>query len=88
MQPAGQVGQASAIPKGAPGFSPTFFGFIYSHAAVPKSKKFVTYRIRRPERPPAGKIACHTKFARGRFWGSLQFSRHQSFQAAPKGAFS
>jgi hypothetical protein len=35
MQPAGQVGQASACR----GLSPTFFGFIYSHAAVLKPKK-------------------------------------------------
>ena len=51
----------SAEPEGPSGSSPTFFGFIYIHAAVPMPKKLVAYRIWRPERPPAGKIACPTK---------------------------
>jgi hypothetical protein len=34
MQPAGQVGRLQPSPEGTPGFSPTFFGFIYIHAAV------------------------------------------------------
>ena len=38
-------------------FRPTF-GFIYSHAATLRPKRFRAYRIRRPERPPAGTIAC------------------------------
>jgi hypothetical protein len=44
------------------GVSPTVFGFVYSHGAVLKPEEFFAYRKRRPERPPAGKIACHTKF--------------------------
>jgi hypothetical protein len=28
---------------------------------IAKPENFVAYRKRRPERPPAGKIACHTK---------------------------
>jgi hypothetical protein len=35
--------------QSAEGFSPTFFGFVYGHAAVLKPKKFVAYRIQRPE---------------------------------------
>jgi hypothetical protein len=45
--------------QSAEGFSPTFFEFVYSRWAVQKPEKFATHRKRRPERPPAGKIACH-----------------------------
>jgi hypothetical protein len=33
----------------------------YNSPAAAKPEKFVAYRKRRPERPPAGKIAKHTK---------------------------
>jgi hypothetical protein len=38
-----------------------FSGFGSSVMETAKAEKFVAYRKRRPERPPAGKIACHTK---------------------------
>jgi len=45
------------------GFSQAFFVFVfvYIQGAVLKPEKFFAYRKRRPKRPPAGKIACHTK---------------------------
>ena len=60
-------GRLQPSPEGPPGFSPTFFGFIYIQGAVLKPEKLLAYRKRRPERPPAGKIACRTK-PRGE-WG-------------------
>jgi len=36
---------------------PDFFGFVYSPGAILMPQKFVAYRKRRSERPPAGKIA-------------------------------
>jgi hypothetical protein len=63
VQSTREVGQTSACRglQPAEGFSPTFFGFIYRQWAALKPEKFLPDRKRRPERPPAGKIACHTK---------------------------
>jgi hypothetical protein len=36
-------------------------GFVFRRHRSAKPEKFVAYRKRRPERPPAGKIACRTK---------------------------
>ena len=51
VQLAHYVGQASAL---------TFFDFVYSPRAILKPEKLVAYRKRRPERPPAARIGCHT----------------------------
>ena len=37
-----------------------FSGFVFRRHLAAKPEKFVAYRKRRPERPPAGKIACRT----------------------------
>ena len=53
---ADDVGHASACE----GLAPIFCGFAHSPGAALKGEKFVAYPKRRPERPPAGKIACRT----------------------------
>ena len=37
-----------------------FSGFVFRRHPAAKTEKFVAYRKRRPERPPAGTIACRT----------------------------
>ena len=71
MQPAGKVGQASAIPKGDPGFSPTFFGLVSvrHHAAKPENLG----RPRRSRLKPACRLnACPTKRPKSK--GRLQLA--------------
>jgi hypothetical protein len=38
-----------------------FSDFVFRSHPAAKPEKFVAYRKRQPERPPAGTIACHTK---------------------------
>jgi hypothetical protein len=45
------------------GLQQMFYGIVYNQGSVRKPEQFAAYRERRPERPPAGKIACHTKRA-------------------------
>jgi hypothetical protein len=42
---------------------PDFLRLRLSSGAAQKAEKLFAYRKRRPERPPAGTIACHTKLA-------------------------
>jgi len=59
------VGHALACPVERSSTCGRYFsGFASSRIETAKPEKFVAYRKRRPERPPAGKIACHTKEAR------------------------
>jgi hypothetical protein len=51
-----------------------FSGFESSGIETAKPEKFFAYRKRRPERPPAGKIACHTKTPNSNGRGGLAWT--------------
>ena len=46
---------------------PDFLRLRLSSGAAQKAEKLFAYRKRRPERPPAGTIACHTKRPKRRY---------------------
>jgi hypothetical protein len=47
--------------QSAESFGHTFVGCVHGRGAVQKPVKFAAHRKRRPERPPAARIGCHTK---------------------------
>ena len=67
--PAARLGRFAAVPwaddvghaSAREGLAPIFCGFVYSPGAALQGEKLVAYPKRRPERPPAGTIACRTK---------------------------
>jgi hypothetical protein len=57
--------------------------YATARGAVLKPKKFFAYRKRRPERPPAGRIACHAMRCAQALSGQLSAVSSRAFACPP-----